>query len=116
MTPDEEHTLISNVGQLLTVVENLRSLSPETQKELAADVRKTREDVATISASCLPCQKLIFTHDQVLNGNARPGAIPEKWDGHAAGRIVDVLLDQPVQASCLVCAQVSPTEKQVGRP
>lgn len=40
----------------------------------------------------------------ILDGNARSGAIPEKWDGHAAERIVDVLLDQPVQSSCLVCA------------
>ena len=40
----------------------------------------------------------------ILDGNARSGAIPEKWDGHAAERIVDLLLDQPVQASCLVCA------------
>jgi UDP-N-acetylglucosamine 2-epimerase (non-hydrolysing) len=30
----------------------------------------------------------------VLDGRARSSAIPEKWDGHAAGRIVDRLLRQ----------------------
>jgi len=29
--------------------------------------------------------------DKILAGDARPGRIPEGWDGHAAGRIVDVL-------------------------
>ncbi len=29
---------------------------------------------------------------KVLDGNAQPGGIPEKWDGKAAERIVDVLL------------------------
>ncbi|MCX6636457.1 MAG: UDP-N-acetylglucosamine 2-epimerase, partial [Acidobacteria bacterium] len=54
--------------------------------------------------------------DWILDGNARPGAIPGKWDGHAAERIVDVLLDQPVHASCLVCAWAPPTETQSERP
>jgi UDP-N-acetylglucosamine 2-epimerase (non-hydrolysing) len=30
----------------------------------------------------------------ILDGRQRPGAIPEKWDGCAAERIVDILLDQ----------------------
>jgi UDP-N-acetylglucosamine 2-epimerase (non-hydrolysing) len=30
----------------------------------------------------------------VLDGNSRPGSIPPKWDGHAAERIVDVLLNE----------------------
>jgi UDP-N-acetylglucosamine 2-epimerase (non-hydrolysing) len=29
----------------------------------------------------------------ILNGDTRPGTIPEKWDGRAAERIIDVLLD-----------------------
>jgi UDP-N-acetylglucosamine 2-epimerase (non-hydrolysing) len=28
---------------------------------------------------------------KILDAGARPGRIPELWDGHAAGRIVDVL-------------------------
>jgi hypothetical protein len=32
--------------------------------------------------------------NSILDGRARPGAIPEKWDGRAAERIVDVLLSQ----------------------
>jgi len=30
----------------------------------------------------------------VLDGAVRPSSIPEKWDGLAAGRIVDVLIGQ----------------------
>ena len=30
----------------------------------------------------------------VLEGNSKPGNVPEKWDGHSAERIVDVLLNQ----------------------
>jgi hypothetical protein len=41
--------------------------------------------------------------DSILDGHTRTGSIPEKWDGRAAERIVDVILDQPVQTSCL-CA------------
>ena len=49
-------------------------------------------------------QRILHEANSVLDGNTRPGAIPEKWDGHAAERIVDILLNQPVQAPCLVCA------------
>jgi UDP-N-acetylglucosamine 2-epimerase (non-hydrolysing) len=30
----------------------------------------------------------------VLDGNGRKGVVPEKWDGHAAERIVEILLNQ----------------------
>ena len=30
--------------------------------------------------------------ENILNGNAKTGTIPEKWGGHAAERIIDVLL------------------------
>jgi UDP-N-acetylglucosamine 2-epimerase (non-hydrolysing) len=30
----------------------------------------------------------------VLNGSVRKSVIPEKWDGQAASRIVDILLQQ----------------------
>jgi len=33
----------------------------------------------------------------VLSGNRRPSCIPDKWDGHAAERIVDVLLSNEAQ-------------------
>ena len=37
----------------------------------------------------------ILTHAMaILEGKRRPSAIPDKWDGHAAERIVDVLLSQ----------------------
>ncbi|MGD0778799.1 MAG: hypothetical protein ABSC05_38975 [Candidatus Solibacter sp.] len=48
-------------------------------------------------------QRILQEANSIPNGNARAGIIPEKWDGHAAERIVDVLLNQTVQASCLVC-------------
>ncbi|MGA2114121.1 MAG: UDP-N-acetylglucosamine 2-epimerase (non-hydrolyzing) [Bryobacteraceae bacterium] len=41
----------------------------------------------------------------VLDGHSRLGAIPEKWDGHAAERLVEVLLDQSVRDPLLVCAE-----------
>jgi len=49
-------------------------------------------------------QRIMNEANAILDGHTRSGAIPEKWDGHAAERIVDVFLNQPVRASCLVCA------------
>jgi UDP-N-acetylglucosamine 2-epimerase (non-hydrolysing) len=49
-------------------------------------------------------KRIVQEANSILDGNKRTGAIPEKWDGHAAERIVDVLLNQPVQASSVVCA------------
>ncbi len=36
--------------------------------------------------------RILQEANQILDGHTRPGAIPEKWDGHAAERIVNVLL------------------------
>jgi UDP-N-acetylglucosamine 2-epimerase (non-hydrolysing) len=47
-------------------------------------------------------QRILHEANSILDGNTRPGTIPEKWDGHAAERIVDVLLIQSVQDPCLV--------------
>jgi UDP-N-acetylglucosamine 2-epimerase (non-hydrolysing) len=47
-------------------------------------------------------QRIVREADWILGGHARAGAIPEKWDGRAAERIVDVLFSQAVQAHCLV--------------
>ncbi len=40
--------------------------------------------------------RIIKEANAILDGHTRPGAIPEKWDGHAAERIVDILLSQSV--------------------
>ena len=48
-------------------------------------------------------QRIVKEATAILDGHARAGAIPEKWDGRAAERIVDVLLNQPEQASTLGC-------------
>jgi UDP-N-acetylglucosamine 2-epimerase (non-hydrolysing) len=37
-------------------------------------------------------ERVLAAARKVLNGDARPGRVPEKWDGRAAERIVDVLL------------------------
>jgi UDP-N-acetylglucosamine 2-epimerase (non-hydrolysing) len=37
-------------------------------------------------------ENILAAARKVLDGNAWPGGIPEKWDGKAAERIVDVLL------------------------
>lgn len=39
-------------------------------------------------------QRILHEANSILDGHTRPGAIPEKWDGCAAERIVDVLLSQ----------------------
>jgi UDP-N-acetylglucosamine 2-epimerase (non-hydrolysing) len=39
-------------------------------------------------------QRIVREADWILGGNARAGSIPEKWDGRAAERIVEVLLSQ----------------------
>lgn len=36
--------------------------------------------------------KILAAAREVLNGNGRKGAVPEKWDGRAAERIVDILI------------------------
>ena len=38
--------------------------------------------------------RILHEANAVLDGRTRHGSIPEKWDGHAAERIVDVLLKQ----------------------
>jgi UDP-N-acetylglucosamine 2-epimerase (non-hydrolysing) len=42
-------------------------------------------------------QRIVREAHSILDGHTRPSAIPDKWDGHAAERIVDVLLNQPIQ-------------------
>lgn len=49
-------------------------------------------------------QRIVQEANLILDGNTRPSAIPDKWDGHAAERIVEVLLNQLAHASCAVCA------------
>jgi UDP-N-acetylglucosamine 2-epimerase (non-hydrolysing) len=48
-------------------------------------------------------QRILKEATSILDGQARIGTIPEKWDGRAAERIVDILLNQCVQASTLEC-------------
>ena len=48
--------------------------------------------------------RILRAADSILDGRTRPAAIPEKWDGHAAERIVEVLLNQSVRDLRLVCA------------
>jgi UDP-N-acetylglucosamine 2-epimerase (non-hydrolysing) len=48
-------------------------------------------------------QRIVGEANSILDGHTRPGAIPEKWDGHAAERIVEVLLNQSVRDPRLVC-------------
>jgi UDP-N-acetylglucosamine 2-epimerase (non-hydrolysing) len=40
-------------------------------------------------------RRIVHEANSILDGHARPSTIPEKWDGHAAERIVDILLNQP---------------------
>jgi UDP-N-acetylglucosamine 2-epimerase (non-hydrolysing) len=45
-------------------------------------------------------QRILKEVTSILDGHARVGTIPEKWDGHAAERIVDILLNQPELCHC----------------
>lgn len=54
-------------------------------------------------------ERIVQEANSILDGHTRPHAIPEKWDGHAAERIVDVLLNQGVQDPCRACAPAEPT-------
>ena len=47
--------------------------------------------------------RIVREANSILEGNTRQGSIPEKWDGRAAERIVDVLIDQPLEAPRFVC-------------
>ena len=48
-------------------------------------------------------QRIVREARSILDGHTRLGAIPEKWDGCAGERIVEVLLSQPVQAPRFIC-------------
>lgn len=41
--------------------------------------------------------KIVAAAQAILSGNAKPGRIPPLWDGHAAERIVEILLRNPPQ-------------------
>jgi UDP-N-acetylglucosamine 2-epimerase len=41
-------------------------------------------------------KRILHEATAILDGRTRPGAMPGKWDGHAAERIVDDLLNQAV--------------------
>lgn len=49
-------------------------------------------------------QRIVREADAILTGQMRPSAIPEKWDGHAAERIVEVLLNQTARNPGMVYA------------
>ena len=42
-------------------------------------------------------RRIVEEANSILDGRTRRGAIPEKWDGHAAERIVEVLVNQSAQ-------------------
>ncbi len=44
-------------------------------------------------------QRIILEAESILDGSVRPSNIPEKWDGHAAERIVNILLNHSAPAS-----------------
>jgi UDP-N-acetylglucosamine 2-epimerase (non-hydrolysing) len=50
-------------------------------------------------------ERILREANRILDGHTRPSATPEKWDGHAAERIVNVLLTQAVQTPCDVCVR-----------
>jgi len=44
--------------------------------------------------------KILHHATAVLKGQASPGKVPEKWDGKAAERIVQILANLDIKRSC----------------
>jgi len=59
-------------------------------------------------------QRILQETNSILNGHTRPSAIPQKWDGHAAERIVDILVHQSVEEASLVGALAIGAEPKPG--
>ena len=70
------------------------TMRPNTERPITCDIG-TNVLVGTDP------HRILREANLILDGQTRAGAIPEKWDGRAAERIVDILLNQPVQDSCL---------------
>jgi len=49
-------------------------------------------------------RRILHEANMILDGHTSSGTIPDKWDGHADERIVDILYNQPLRPPCLVCA------------
>jgi UDP-N-acetylglucosamine 2-epimerase (non-hydrolysing) len=54
-------------------------------------------------------QRIVKEAHWILDGHTRPGAIPDKWDGHTGERIVDVILKQAAEPSGLPLLSSGPT-------
>ena len=49
-------------------------------------------------------KRIVKEAELILQGQTRHGGVPEKWDGRAAERIVEILLSQPTAVLSEVCA------------
>jgi UDP-N-acetylglucosamine 2-epimerase (non-hydrolysing) len=63
------------------------TMRPNTERPITCEIG-TNVLVGTDPA------RIVYEANSILDGQSRPSAIPEKWDGHAAERIVDILLIQ----------------------
>jgi UDP-N-acetylglucosamine 2-epimerase (non-hydrolysing) len=63
------------------------TLRPNTERPLTCEIG-TNVLVGTDP------QRIVQKAASILDGHIRSGAIPARWDGHAAERIVDILLEQ----------------------
>lgn len=66
------------------------TMRPNTERPITCDIG-TNVLVGTDP------KRIVREANSILDGHARAGGIPEKWDGHAAERIVEILFSQPVQ-------------------
>ena len=86
---EDEATLIRVWKEASDLVYNLINCS----KPVVSAIRGSA--VGAGLAIALLADVSVAAHDaRILDGHTRPGTIPEKWDGHAAERIVDVLSTQ----------------------
>jgi UDP-N-acetylglucosamine 2-epimerase (non-hydrolysing) len=61
------------------------TMRPNTERPITCEIG-TNVLVGTDPA------RIVYEANSILDGQSRPSAIPEKWDGHAAERIVDILM------------------------
>jgi UDP-N-acetylglucosamine 2-epimerase (non-hydrolysing) len=56
-------------------------------------------------------ERIISAAKKILSGNTKPGRVPQLWDGHAAERIVDILLREVFTGQPRDCDLPSPVTK-----
>ncbi len=90
--------LMNNAEVVITDTESIQEESTYLSAQCLT-VKKYTERIVTLEVGTnqlmgLDFEKTEKTALEVINGNIKPGRIPELWDGKAARRIVDILFSE----------------------